>query len=199
MPNEYSVYMSVEVINKQTQVLNTALQLFVKQGLQQTSMAQISKESGVAVGTMYHYFQGKDELIEALFLHAKQQFAEAVHLNEVENTLSYKSKFELIWHKSYFFYTKHYNLFTFKESLNYSPIISQKTRKKANALIANEVALIQEGLDKGLFREIPLILAMRFIHNSVNTLVQIKIANEIEVAEDMIANAIKMTWNGLAK
>ncbi|MBP2619722.1 TetR/AcrR family transcriptional regulator, partial [Chryseobacterium jejuense] len=63
--NEHSVrrIMGGEKVDKKTQIVKAALRLFSEQGLQQTSMAQLSKESGVAVGTMYLHFKSKDELV----------------------------------------------------------------------------------------------------------------------------------------
>lgn len=39
----------------------------VKQGVHATPMSQIAKEAGVAVGTIYHYFNNKEEIIEEIY------------------------------------------------------------------------------------------------------------------------------------
>jgi len=47
-------------------ILAVARDLFKRQGYDRTSMAQISRQSGVAYGTVYLYFRSKLELADAL-------------------------------------------------------------------------------------------------------------------------------------
>lgn len=47
---------------KRERILRTASQLFANQGFNPTDMDQIAKRSGVAKGSLYNYFQSKDEL-----------------------------------------------------------------------------------------------------------------------------------------
>jgi AcrR family transcriptional regulator len=49
-----------------TTVLEAALKLFSTQGFRATSMRQISHESGVSVGNLYHHFSGKEEIFQQL-------------------------------------------------------------------------------------------------------------------------------------
>ncbi len=48
------------------QILETARQIFAKQGFHATRMSDIAKAIGVSQGTLYHYFRSKDELFMAL-------------------------------------------------------------------------------------------------------------------------------------
>ncbi|MHC1684843.1 MAG: TetR/AcrR family transcriptional regulator [Clostridiaceae bacterium] len=49
------------------QIVSAAHRLFLEQGFHGTTMRQISKESGMALGSLYTYFPGKDELFKAVF------------------------------------------------------------------------------------------------------------------------------------
>jgi len=49
------------------QIVSAAHRLFLEQGFHGTTMRQISKESGMALGSLYTYFPGKDELFQAVF------------------------------------------------------------------------------------------------------------------------------------
>ncbi len=48
---------------KRDEMVSSALALFQAHGFDQTSMAMISRESGIAPNTIYWYFAGKDELL----------------------------------------------------------------------------------------------------------------------------------------
>jgi AcrR family transcriptional regulator len=49
------------------QILETALDLFRKQGYEQTTMRAIAQAAGVAVGNAYYYFRSKEHLIQAFY------------------------------------------------------------------------------------------------------------------------------------
>lgn len=50
-------------MSKQDQIIKTAIKLFVKQGFENTPTSQISKESKVAIGSLFHPFKTKNDLI----------------------------------------------------------------------------------------------------------------------------------------
>jgi AcrR family transcriptional regulator len=50
-----------------TAILEAAEELIAAKGLQGAPLAQIAKKAGVAVGTLYNYFEDRDAMIRALF------------------------------------------------------------------------------------------------------------------------------------
>lgn len=186
-------------IDKKDRVLVTALNLFTAQGLQQTSMAQISKESGVAVGTIYLYFESKDELIKALFLKAKNNFVKAIELTDEEKETSLRNRFELIWRKAYKHYLSNKEEFMFTDTHNYSPLIDNQTREISRKELEYQISVFIEGIKKGVFRNMNIIVMLRFVYNSVVTMVQIKLVDEIEVTDEMIDKVVEMTWSAYLK
>jgi TetR/AcrR family fatty acid metabolism transcriptional regulator len=56
-----------KAIDKRSVILNAALKTFVKRGYSETRVAEIAAEAGVAEGTLYNYFQSKEDLLLALF------------------------------------------------------------------------------------------------------------------------------------
>jgi AcrR family transcriptional regulator len=50
-----------------TAILEAAEDLIAAKGLQGAPLAQIAKKAGVAVGTLYNYFEDRDALVRALF------------------------------------------------------------------------------------------------------------------------------------
>ncbi len=48
-------------------ILDTAVAMFHERGYDATTMRAVATEAGVAVGNAYHYFSGKDELVQAFY------------------------------------------------------------------------------------------------------------------------------------
>src|SRR5690348_220890 len=51
---------------RQEQLLRAAAVVIIRQGYDKTTMSDIADEAGVSRGTVYLYFKGKEELLEAL-------------------------------------------------------------------------------------------------------------------------------------
>ena len=54
------------VEDKKKKILESALKLFIEKGIDNTSTSLISKEAGIAAGTLYIYFETKVALISEL-------------------------------------------------------------------------------------------------------------------------------------
>ena len=59
-------------------ILATALTLFTERGFFGTPTSLISKEAGVATGTLFFYFATKEELIDTLYRRIKSEAAQAM-------------------------------------------------------------------------------------------------------------------------
>lgn len=48
-------------------IIDSAMSLFAQNGYAHTTTRQIARQAGVSAGLMYHYFEGKESLLEAVF------------------------------------------------------------------------------------------------------------------------------------
>ena len=79
----------VRTTDKTPEILEAALRRFLHYGLKKTTMQEIARDAGVAVGTLYLYFADKD----ALVVGCADRFAER-HRASVEGLLSEKRSAE---------------------------------------------------------------------------------------------------------
>ena len=63
---------------RRNEILNVAQQLFYSKGYEQTAVRDIINQVGIAKGTFYHYFNSKEELLDALVDHLLQQVTAVV-------------------------------------------------------------------------------------------------------------------------
>lgn len=59
-------------LQKRTSLLNTAFNLFTTKGVSKTSIAEISKNAGIAKGTFYLYFKDKYDIRNKLISHQSE-------------------------------------------------------------------------------------------------------------------------------
>lgn len=60
--------------DKRTAILDAALRLFAERGNLSAPTSAISKEAGVAEGTLFTYFKSKDDLLNQLYRHLRAGF-----------------------------------------------------------------------------------------------------------------------------
>jgi AcrR family transcriptional regulator len=64
--------------DKRTAILDAALRVFAERGNLSAPTSAISEAAGVAEGTLFTYFKGKDDLINQLYLHLRAGFDRAL-------------------------------------------------------------------------------------------------------------------------
>lgn len=65
--NERSEDKKPNPVHSRQQIITASHKLFLVQGFHGTTMRQIAKESGMALGSLYTHFPGKDDLFKAVF------------------------------------------------------------------------------------------------------------------------------------
>jgi len=88
--------------DRRDDILSAALGCFLERGYAATSIRDIGKSSGASIGSMYHFFSGKDELAQALLSEAVNGWraATAAHLRpaaDCETTIKASVRGLLDW------------------------------------------------------------------------------------------------------
>ena len=63
---------------KKIAILKATLELVAERGFHGAPTSEIAERAGVGMGSIYRYFEGKDELIRGLFAYTEGQFREAI-------------------------------------------------------------------------------------------------------------------------
>src|SRR5688572_5716152 len=76
-------------VAKRRAILEAAVETFAERGFFNSRTREIARAAGVAEGTIYLYFEGKDDLLLTAFREAVTEFSGAVHqLLEEKSTFS---------------------------------------------------------------------------------------------------------------
>ncbi|MBW1733540.1 MAG: TetR/AcrR family transcriptional regulator [Deltaproteobacteria bacterium] len=67
-----------EFLRHRQEILETALRLFSEKGFHNVSMQEIAQKAEFAVGTMYKFFENKEDLYKALVLEQSEKFHRAL-------------------------------------------------------------------------------------------------------------------------
>ena len=78
-------------------ILDVAGQQFARQGYAKTSMREVAARAGIAVGNLYHYFPGKDDLFRALLNPVRQDIIHLLRRAARPMTVSQVAERMLLW------------------------------------------------------------------------------------------------------
>jgi AcrR family transcriptional regulator len=56
----------IQAEERRIQILDTALKVFAEKGFTKTTIKDLAEAAGISAGLMYHYFPGKEKLLEAV-------------------------------------------------------------------------------------------------------------------------------------
>lgn len=63
---------------------DTALRMFREQGYEATTMRAIARAAGVSTGNAYYHFEGKDSLVQELYLRIQDEHRDRVHADALK-------------------------------------------------------------------------------------------------------------------
>ena len=121
--------MKEQVKDKRTAIMEAALKLFTERGFHGTSTAQISKEAGVATGTLFNYFPTKEDLINSLYFEVKGELSQAMG-KEIEAESTFQDKLRKIWSNLIKWGVDNQDEFLFVGQFCSSPYITKFTREE---------------------------------------------------------------------
>ena len=141
-------------MDKVDKILEAALQLFTTKGFHGTPTSEIARMAGVANGTLFHYFKTKEDLINNLYLRVKNEMVEE-SVGGIEKIESIKLKMEYLWSRTIQWAMNHPQKIFFIQQYMYSPYITTNTQEEVDKIKEVYVNLIQEGIECGEIKDVP--------------------------------------------
>ncbi|AJG99176.1 TetR family transcriptional regulator [Clostridium beijerinckii] len=190
-----------EEYNKvQKAVLETTLELISEKELQATSMSLISKVSGISTGSIYHYFDSKEAIINELYKGIVKFHSDQV-LKDFYTSEITKIRFQRIWKNFIQFGVSYPKGFQFIEQYSFSPYISNEVKQQAyDRIWCGEAAILYaEAIEQGMFIELEPRLMVQMHYGSMVYLLKSYFQNKIELSDDIIQKVISSCWNAAIK
>lgn len=153
-------------IDKKQLILDTALELFIRNGVHQTTTAEISKKAGIAAGTLFNYFKTKEELFQTLYLNSKKELFRTL-TNPIKETEDIYYVFELISKEFIKWGLANIKTLKFFMQMEDSPIIPDKLKEEVEELgveLNKFVTLVVSAQKEGKIKTIPVELLLQFFY-----------------------------------
>jgi AcrR family transcriptional regulator len=133
-------------VSKRDKLLHSALVLFSANGVHNTSTASIAKHAGVATGTLFHHFENKLTLIEALYISIKQGLSQSAIITQEMLSMPMKQKANTLWNIAIDWAINHPTELIFCQQVASDNILPLQTRLKA---MKQELSILEELITVG--------------------------------------------------
>ncbi len=192
--------MSVSHKNKSDVILYAALKQFSENGFHSSPVSQLATRSGVAVGSIYRYFDDKEALIHAVFSMVDDTLQKAI-TESADPTLSGRDEFIQLVTSLTEYLNKHPQEFKFLEQYYSSPYGSDKKHAKFlsddSVDLSNPFVNLFSGKTKGMLKDLPLSLYLAMTFGPIIFLLRDSLSGLVTLDDCLIQQTAEACWNAI--
>ena len=184
--------------DKRNAILDAATRLFAERGLAAAPTSEISKRAGVAEGTLFTYFETKDDLINSLYREIKLELADAM-MSNFPRKKNVRTKLQHVWDR----YVK-WGIANPKQrkvlaQLQVSEVLTKESRDAGSAPFVEFQTMIRDAIEGRVFRnDLPVELISKSLAALVEATIDLTMSNPSK-ANKYRDSGFQMFWSGITK
>jgi AcrR family transcriptional regulator len=181
---------------KRNRLLSVAAQVFAKNGLS-ASTASITSAAGMAEGTLFIYFKGKDDLINALYKEIKQDLGEAM-FSQYPSKGSIRSRIKHVWDRYIDWGIRNPDKLAAVHKIKVWEGLRPDVRDAMMARFAEIHSLYETGIKEGTLQKVPHEFVMAMLSAQAETAMQF-MRQHPKQANLYKDKGFEMFWNGITR
>lgn len=196
--NVHSVMNMVDnkTVDKRAAILESTLNLLSEHGFHGTPISMIAEHAGVGAGTIYRYFENKEQLINQLFTEIKKRVIKAM-LKDYREEGTYKERFKHLWINLITYCIENPKEFQFVEQYRYAPFMSNVTREESFIILAPIMSFFIESKRAKAMKDLPLYTIVSLLYGPIVSLLKLHIDHNQSLTEERIEQAAEACWDAV--
>ena len=184
--------------DKRNAILDAATRLFAERGLTAAPTSEISKQAGVAEGTLFTYFKTKDDLINALYREIKLELADAM-MSDFPRRKNVRTRLRHVWDRYVKWGVANPEQRKVLAQLQVSEVLTQESRDAGSAPFVEFQTMIRNAIDGRVFRnDLPVELILKSLAALVEATIDLTVSNPSK-AKAYRDSGFQMFWAGITK
>jgi AcrR family transcriptional regulator len=183
--------------DKRARLLDAALDLFETRGFDGVAVPEIAAKAGVAVGTVYRYFPGKEALVNALYRHWKGVYNDLV-LAPLPRGLEARDKFTTYWQRMTQFARAHPVATRFMDLHHHGAYLDDESRALSRTYRDVAEAFIAEARADGAIRNIDPVMVVALMWGAAAGLTKFAASSALDFNAAMAADMEEALWRAIA-
>jgi AcrR family transcriptional regulator len=184
--------------DKRNAVLDAATRLFAERGLTAAPTSEISKQAGVAEGTLFTYFKTKDDLINALYREIKLELADAM-MSDFPRKKNVRTRLRHVWDRYVSWGITNPKQRKVLAQLQVSEVLTTESRDAGSAPFVEFQIMIRDAIEQHVFRsDVPVELISKSLAALVEATIDLTASNPSK-AKKYRDSGFQMFWAGITK
>lgn len=183
--------------DKRARLLAAALDLFETRGFDGVAVPEIAAKAGVAVGTVYRYFETKDALVNALYRSLKQSYNAAV-LAPVEPGLPTREIFSLYWQRMTLFARENPRAIRFMDLHHHSAYLDDESRALSKTYAKAAESFVRDGCRRGDIRDLDPVMVVALMWGAAAGLTKFSASGSLKFNEAAANDMEDALWRAIA-
>ena len=184
-------------MDKREQILEATANLIAEAGLQSSPVSLVAKHACCGAGTIYRYFETKEELIEAVYLRQMEVFTKAC-FEGGSGEGSIREQLNHLWKNLFSYLSNNPKDAALIEQLGVAPEIRNELKLEAKATLTNRIhAIFEQGKASGEIKNLPNEILGLYAYGGISTLLRMKSTFEVAqtITEEMV---LSLCWDAIA-
>ena len=181
---------------KRKALVKATINLVNNHGFHAAPMSRIARMADVSPGTIYLYFENKQDLVNQVYIEVKSAFSKYAFQNYNE-TMEVEKGFEVIWKNIADFKLKQVEEAMFLSQCDNTPIIDEPGRKEGLKHLQPLLNLWERGQQAKIIKEVSPYLLYAYSIYPIAFLMNMQERELYEMTSEHIENAYKMAWNSI--
>jgi AcrR family transcriptional regulator len=184
--------------DKRSAILDAATRLFAERGLAAAPTSEISKRAGVAEGTLFTYFETKDDLINSLYREIKLELADAM-MSDFPRKKNVRTRLRHVWDRYVNWGIANPKQRKVLAQLQVSEVVTKESRDAGGAPFVEFQTMIRDAIELRIFRsDLPVELISKSLAALVEATIDLTVSNPSK-AKNYRDNGFQMFWAGVTK
>jgi AcrR family transcriptional regulator len=184
--------------DKRYAILDAATRLFAERGLTAAPTSEISKQAGVAEGTLFTYFKTKDELINALYRELKLELADAM-MSGFPRKRNVRTRLRHVWDRYVDWGIANPRQRKVLAQLTVSEVLTKESSEAGSAPFVEFQNIFQDATEQHLLRnDLPKELISKSLAALVEATIDLTASNRSK-SKQYRDSGFQMFWSGITK
>jgi AcrR family transcriptional regulator len=184
--------------DKRNAILDAATHLFAERGLTAAPTSEISKQAGVAEGTLFTYFKTKDDLINALYREIKLELADAM-MSDFPRKKNVGTKLRHVWDRYVNWGIANSKQRKVLAQLQVSEALTKESKNAGGAPFVEFQTMIRDAIEQRVFRnDLPVELISKSLTALVEATIDLTVTKPSK-AKQYRDSGFQMFWAGITK
>lgn len=180
--------------NKREALVRATINLVNNNGFHAAPMSKIAKMAGVSPGTIYLYFENKQDLVNQVYIEVKASFTQFAFKDYKENS-SIEIGFEKIWQNIAAFKLNEGEEAMFLSQCDNTPMIDEPSRNEGLKHLSPLLDLWERGQKEEIVKPVSPYLLYAFSIYPISFLLQQR--ERYEIKPENLNEAYEMAWNSI--